>query len=307
MTIDVHVHIGTFPSIEGAGAHLVSRPEVASFRTREPELYKRFTTETAEDNTDRLIQVMDANGVEISLVQPRPGVTNEFVAEVVRRHPGRLIPLALPTPWPVPGDPAAVTQEDGMANRVAENLEHCFTTLGMRAAGEIYVRRVTSSVNPEVIADDFSPMMDVLARFGAPLEIPTAWTQFPGGLFYGDPIWVDELACRYPTVPIVLTKMGRGIGRYFESSLTVALRNHNVYFDTSDTRPEHLAEALDRLGPERILFGTDWSATWQFMAVPGSVHEIAFDTLASVTNDSGILRMIQHENAQQVFSAALAV
>lgn len=307
MAVDVHVHIGSFPSVESAGELLRSRPDVAAFRTRYPELYRRFSEEQPVDNSPRLVEVMDAAGVERTLVQPRPGVDNEFVAGLAAQHGGRVVPLALPTPWPTPADvsasPEVLAQRPGAA---AETLRHCMDELGMRGVGELYVRYLTDQIHPERIADALSPILELLAPRSLPLELPTAWTQFPGGLYYGDPLWVDELAARYPNVPIVLTKMGRGLTRYFESCLVVALRNANIYFDTSDTSPEHLRHALDVVGPERVMFGTDWSATWQFMERPASVHEIARRTIEQATDDPAVRKQILSGTAEHVFAEALA-
>lgn len=308
MAIDVHVHIGSFASVEAAGELLRSRPDVAAFRTRHPDLYRRFATESPVDNSPRLLDVMDTHGVTRTLVQPRPGVSNDFVAELVARNPDRLAALALPTPWPTPAD--ATADADVLAARPAEaaaTLRHCMDALDMHAVGEIYVRYLTDAIHPERIADALSPMLELLAPRSLPIELPTAWTQFPGGLYYGDPLWVDELAARYPTVPIVLTKMGRGLTRYFESCLVVGLRNRNVYFDTSDTTTEHLRHALDLVGPERVMFGTDWSATWQFMEEPASVHEIARQTIEATTDDPGVRAQILTHTAEQVFAEALRV
>lgn len=303
--VDVHVHIGSFPSVESAGHLLRTRPDVAAFRTRHPELYQRFAGEPPADNSDRLVSVMDEHGVERALVQPRPGIDNEFVARLAARHPDRLVALALPTPWPRPT--GADADPDELAARPAEaaaTLRRCMGEFGMRAVGELYVRYLTGEIHPERIADALAPIFELLAPQSLPVELPTAWTQFPGGLYYGDPLWVDELAARYPTVPIVLTKMGRGLTRYFESCLVVAVRNANIYFDTSDTTPEHLNRALATVGPERIMFGTDWSATWQFLQP--SVHEAARRTIRLATDDPGVERQILSKTAEQVFSVALA-
>ena len=121
--------------------------------------------------------------------------------------------------------------------------------------------------------------MTVVESHGVPIQFPTAWSQFPGGLFYGDPLWVDEVACHHPKAPIILTKMGRSIGRYFDSAMTVAMRNVNVCFDVVGTNPEHLRIAVDKLGAERILFGTDWSTTWRWLTVPDTLHNIRLKVL----------------------------
>jgi hypothetical protein len=143
------------------------------------------------------------------------------------------------------------------------------TDAGLRpeSGQSVFIRSLTSEIHPEKIAKDLDGMMKVVAKHGAPIQFPTAWSQFPGGLFYGDPLWVDEVAMRYPSVPIILTKMGRSIGRYFDSAMTVAMRNVNIYFDVVGTNPQHLRFAIDKIGAHRILFGTDWSATWRWISV----------------------------------------
>ena len=51
--------------------------------------------------------------------------------------------------------------------------------------------------------------------------------------------------------------MGRGIRTSFDACTVVAKRNANVYFDLTDSRAEHLREAIDEIGAHRIMFGTD--------------------------------------------------
>lgn len=305
MTIDVHVHIGSYPSVESAGEKLTTRPDVAKFRNKYPELYKRYVTEEPLDNSGTLLRVMDEYEVSRSFVQARPGISNDFVAKMANENAERLTALAVPTPWPTPADGPELNEGD-LSTRAADLLRYCLDDLGMKAAGELYVRRATNEIHPEKIADDLSPMMEILEVRKGSVQIPTAWTQFPGNLFYGDPLWVDELANRFPNVPILLTKMGRGLTRYFEASMVVALRNANVYFDTSDTKPEQLKAAIEAIGPERIMYGTDWSATWQFMKYPGTAHSIAFDTVEASTNDPGIREQILVKTAEEFYATALA-
>jgi predicted TIM-barrel fold metal-dependent hydrolase len=71
---------------------------------------------------------------------------------------------------------------------------------------------------------------------------------------------VDELAGTFPTVPIVLTKMGRSIRTAFDTCLSMAMRNANIYFDMTDTSAGHLREAISVIGAQRVMFGSDLSA-----------------------------------------------
>ena len=86
--------------------------------------------------------------------------------------------------------------------------------------------------------------------------------------------------------------MGRAIQHYFESALIVAMRNPNVYFDTTSTTAEHLRRAVETIGADRIMFGTDWSPTWRCVEVP----EPLYPARLKVVKESGI----SEEDVEQV-------
>jgi len=273
MIIDTHVHIYSFPSFRDLSNHIRTMEDAIAFRTRYPELYKCNLTEAPTDNTDELIGDMDKNGIDFALVQARAGfVSNDLVAAAAKQFPDRMVPLAR-----VGHDQqsAGYHEDPGPVREAAPaEFDRALSSLGMKGIGELFVRAFTNEIHPEKIAKDLGGIMRVAEKHGVPVQIPTAWSQFPGALFYGDPIWVDELANRHPSVPIILTKMGRSITRYFDAALTVAMRNVNVYFDVVGTNPQHLRQAVDSLGAERIMFGTDWSTTWHWLRVPATLHEI---------------------------------
>src|SRR5699024_1253720 len=136
VTIDVHVHMGSFPSIEGAGAHLRTRRDVAAFRSRYPELYARYEDERPVDNSDRLLATMDRYEIDVSLIQPRPGIDNDFVAGMASRNPERLKALALPTPWPTPRTTADILgNRANTSQQVVEVTTDCLARHGMRGVG----------------------------------------------------------------------------------------------------------------------------------------------------------------------------
>jgi predicted TIM-barrel fold metal-dependent hydrolase len=243
---------------------------------------------------------MDKNGVALALVQARPGfVSNDLVAAAARRHPDRLLALAR-----VGHDQeAAGYHEDPGASReqAPEEIERCLNKLEMKGVGEIFIRSLTDEIHPEKIAKHLDGLMNAVAKYRVPIQFPTAWSQFPGGLFYGDPLWADEVALRHPTVPIILTKMGRSIGRYFDSAMTVAMRNVNIYLDVVGTSPEHLRFAVDKIGSERILFGTDWSATWRWISVPMSLHKLRMKVIDDARLSEADRRNILADNAIRLF------
>ena len=147
--------------------------------------------------------------------------------------------------------------------------------------------------------------MDTLDRYKVPIQFPTAWSQFPGGLFYGNPIWADEVAGHYPEVPIILTKMGRSLETYFEPAMTVAMRNSNVYFDVVGTSPTHLRTAIDTIGSDRIMFGSDWSATWRWLKHPAPLYDIRKKVLEDANLNENEREDILWRTANRIFDLGL--
>jgi predicted TIM-barrel fold metal-dependent hydrolase len=271
--VDSHVHLLSFPSLENLEDKIRTSDDVIRFRTAYPELYYAARSEEAIDNAHHLIEAMDRNGVGQALVSPTSGnTTNDQLAAAVRKHPGRLFGLARighkEEALGFPDDPTPLCEQ------APRQLEYCLDVLGMKGLGEAAMRALTRATHPEDIAQDLAPILRTLAKYRAPWQIPTAWTQFPGGLYYGDPLFVDEIAQRYPEVPIILTKMGRSIQHLFDNALMVALRNENVYFDTVGTTSAHLRIAVERIGAHRIMFGTDWAATWRWVRHPADLHTL---------------------------------
>jgi uncharacterized protein len=84
---------------------------------------------------------------------------------------------------------------------------------------------------------------------------------------FGNPLDLHAVASRYPKVPIVIPHFGAGL---FREALMVADLCPNVLFDTSSsnswikyhpglTLAEVFRRALDVVGPDRLLFGSDSS------------------------------------------------
>lgn len=304
MLVDSHTHLGSFPSIESIARRLTTREAIAGWRTKHPDVYAAAQAQAPIDNSSALVQAMDRHGVDRSLVQATPGVTQDEVVRWARSHPTRLTALGCVTDWPW-GDGTIVDRPGPAAQEaVAVRARHAIEELGVAGIGETRVSAITTCIDPIGIAADLGQLMEVLAERHTPIQILTGWTQFPGNLHYQDPLWVDELAGRYPDVPIVLTKMGRSVPRFFDSAMVVAMRNSNVHLDIVGTCVEHLRSAYESLGPDRILFGTDWSYTWRHVRAPADVHTRHLDLVGEAIPDHAGRELLLGGTAARLFALA---
>jgi predicted TIM-barrel fold metal-dependent hydrolase len=83
----------------------------------------------------------------------------------------------------------------------------------------------------------------------------------------GDPLALAATAVRFPTVPVIVPHFGAG---FFREALMAAESCPNLFLDTSSsngwvkympglTLPEVFRTALNILGPDRLIFGSDSS------------------------------------------------
>jgi uncharacterized protein len=180
---------------------------------------------------------LDRDGIEALMHEH--GVTNgvvfypdnEYVREVVESIPG-LYGLV----WGNPRVPRCVEE-------VEKYLAHPkFLGLKLHPLIDGYLPN-DPSVHPMIeliVARD----MPVLIHCGHPI-FTLPWS-------------IEELAASFPDAKIIIGHMGHGNVVYINGSIEVALRNPNVYLETSGM-PMHtkIREAYERVGETRVLFGTD--------------------------------------------------
>ena len=281
--LDCHVHVGGSPGLAAMIDQVHSPKDYLALRGKQPEAFAAAASEPQIDNSDDLIAVMKKHGVTQALIQPTPGrnASNERVAQIARNNKDRFFPLyrpesslgALGT-----GTMEPPTKEQCRANArtEADAIENLLPKLGMYGMGEFAAGGyATTSLDPIQISRDLGPIMEALRPGKLPIMFPTGSSGWKGSLNYiYEPIWVDEVAGNFPDVPIVLTKMGRSIRSSFDACLTMAKRNANIFFDLTETSPVHLREAIDQIGANRIMFGTDLSALSVNYAYEHGIHTV---------------------------------
>jgi len=77
-------------------------------------------------------------------------------------------------------------------------------------------------------------------------------------LKYGDPIYIDDVACDFPDLVLIQCHSGRPI--WFDTAFTLARLHPNVYMEISGLPPQkllHYFPDLERL-IDKVIYGSDW-------------------------------------------------
>lgn len=243
MILDVHTHI--FPTA------VIQRRE--DFFADEPAFRLLYESPRARlIGAEELIQNMAEEGVARSVTFGFPWrqerlwrLNNDTVLEAVHRYPRHLIGFCCVNP-----------QESGAAREV----ERCLAA-GCRGVGELAF--YGEEPGPE-LATILAPIVDLCLGYQVPLMLHT---NEPIGHYYPgkSPMRLEEiyrLIQAFPELTLILAHWGGGLLFYGLLKKEVPEALKNVYFDTAASpylyRPEIYRLAAEIVGPEKILFGSDY-------------------------------------------------
>lgn len=216
-----------------------------------------------------MINAMDENGVDLTVLHPIvptvAGVgesSNEYIAEVVAKHPDRFQGFACVQP---------------LLESAPEELEHLVKTYGFKG-----LKLHPPIQQFELTNSAIYPTLRKAEQLGLPVLIHTG-PIFPRGarLSYGDPLPVDDLAYIFPDLVMIAAHADP-----FGHQPVIAGRHPNVYTDTAVvfTRfakliPGSGEDMLEWMsiggqpGHTKLLFGTD--------ANPNNTKRLT-DTIAAI-------------------------
>jgi predicted TIM-barrel fold metal-dependent hydrolase len=138
------------------------------------------------------------------------------------------------------------------------------------------------------------PMIELIVERDLPVLIHC------GHPIFTLPWSLEELAVSFPALKMVIGHMGHGNVVYINASIDVALRNPNVYLETSGM-PMHtkIREAYERVGETRVLFGTDVPFHHPLVEITKvQVSGLPDDAVERVLNRNGRLLFFGDENAE---------
>ena len=236
------------------------------------------------DNTARLEYDMACYGVDMCVLLPAFGMTDELNLEIVARSPDRYVAACGCTDYLRrcrEGD------EQWSIDGVCEELDRLLGTGGFVAIGESmpympapWVRTALAS-RVDAVANlmrivEVAQRHRVAARIhtGIPFGYSAAYSYGPIGPANLNPLWMLDLAAAFPDVPIVFDHGGLQAGWWehlYEQCLQVVASHDNVYVETGLWWRELYERALidPNIGPAKLLWGTDWGASMQIYSQPG--------------------------------------
>jgi hypothetical protein len=205
---------------------------------------------------DVLLAQMDEAGVDRSILfavdAPIVYASNEYVHELCSRHPDRFIGFA------------SVNPNDRGA---AKSLDRAVRKLGLCG---LKLHPPLQNFAPD---DRIAwPLYEKAVELNIPVVFHVGTTPFGClcRLAQANPILVDEVAVRFPTLRIMLTHLGT---MWDNEAFMVVEKNPNVFIDTAAYLPEIRAlltpELVNRVGAGKFIFGTDYP-----MPYAGSVHRL---------------------------------
>ena len=199
---------------------------------------------------DNFLRGMDENNIDISVVHPIvPGGTlglsdNEFVGQLCKEHPDRLMGFA-----------CVVPTELGAADELRAALDkYGFKGLKLHPPIQNF-----SMADPRI-----APCIEVCIEYDVPILIHTGGIYTQGArMALSDSSIIDDLAIRYPKCKFIIAH-----GNPFTWDPVIVAKNPNVYMDTCGTMARWMT-LFTQIGPatlaqmrtnDRLLYGSDANA-----------------------------------------------
>ena len=262
LIVDCHMHIlepdwNPMNVSNGMGGSWAKQVRWFEPPKSDPEYFTQAWMASNDGNGDKAVARMDEAGVDVSVMMPMDhGVTlgeegvipiaekNRLCAEAAKRHPGRLFTFC------------------GVDPRRPDALE--ILTTAVDDWGAIGLKLYpTNGFYPDD-EDVVYPLLRFLRERDLPVLLHQGHSAGKHKSKYGHPIYVDSAAADFPELRFVMGHSAR-FETWAHEAISVAIYKTNVYLDMSLWQhwisPDELVRKIvwmrDRIGPDRILFGSD--------------------------------------------------
>ncbi len=180
-----------------------------------------------------LVAKLDAAAVDKAVIFPfvEGHVDNNVIADAAGQFPDRLIPFCNVNPW--------------HGEAAVEELRRCVEDLGFKGV----------KLHPTLQGYRLGDHKLVDPIFSAARDLGIVVTSHGASDLYNNPGEFAEMGRAFPTVPLLMVHMGMFWST--EHAIEVAAAHANVYLDTSRAPIAEIAQAVQRIGPEKVIWGTD--------------------------------------------------
>ncbi|MGH3441211.1 MAG: amidohydrolase family protein [Nitriliruptorales bacterium] len=251
--IDVHVHAARVPSLKPP-------PEAwkPGFASEIP--FDELHDDEGRILPDRFDAYLEAEGIDVALLMAEysPKVTGlqtvEDMLPIVEHDPERFRFIGAINPhYHFP---------------LVEELER---QLDLGAVA-LKIHPVHGGYPPNVA--ELFPVYHVCEERGIPVVFHCGTSTFPGAANrYGDPVFLDDVAGRFPDLTMLLAHGGRGW--WYDAAAFLSQAHANVWIELSGLPPQRLSEYYQRFDLDRLATKMVWGSDWP--AVPserGNVEQV---------------------------------
>ena len=241
--IDMHVHPGTREYVVDSGGEFHRH----AFDYLRSEV-RPVTADEMADYYRKLDVLAVVYAWDAETATGRPGVSNDYVAGLVRAHPDAFLGFASVDPW--------------KGQLAVRELERAIRELGLRG---VKFQPIAQRFYPN--DQRFYPLWAKCAELRIPAVFHVGTTALGAGvrggdgfhLKYGQPLHLDDVAADFPDFTIIAAHPA---WPWQEEMLAIALHKTNVYTDLSGWSPRHFPPSLVRFAnsvlQDRTLFGSDY-------------------------------------------------
>ena len=250
------------------------------------------------ENSKRLLYDMECYGVDMCILHPAFGMSNDINVELVEKYPDKFRAIVAPKETT---DKALAGEVEWTIEAACEELDRHLSTGKFIGIGEGMPARSYGKKTPKTYSqtermDELRKVMDVARKHQVPVRVHTGspmgymitYTRWPENFH---PNWIRDLAAEYPDVAIIFDHGGMQGGRWDTSvveCIQVAANHDNVYLETGLYWTELYYKALSdpNVGPEKLMWGTDWGASIPIQTQLGSDPQ----TYAAQVHKDGIVQ-----------------
>jgi predicted TIM-barrel fold metal-dependent hydrolase len=235
-------------------------------------------------NTGRLEYDMDCYGVDMCVLLPAFGMTDELNLEIVEAAPDKYVAACGITDYMLR---CRKGEEEWTIDGVCAEFDRLLGTGDFVAIGESmpYMPVPYDHHRPVSRTEAVTNMLriaEVADRHGLPLRyhtgVPMGYTSPYSYGFLGpadfNPLWGHDIASAFPNLTLIFDHGGIQAWwseRWYEECLNVVGAHDNVYVETGLWWRELYERPLvdPNIGPEKLLWGTDWGASMQIYSQLG--------------------------------------